>query len=71
MIIHIGNLAFIAVTRNGFGVDIEATKSKPVHLTGQLDDGQFVETTGYFDGLVVLIPFSMLMLGRCYVFDES
>lgn len=71
MIIHFGDIVAIGSLRNGFGVDLESTESKPVHLRGQLEDGEIVEALGYFNGLVLLLPFTMLMVGRCYVFDES
>jgi len=71
MIIHIGETVIICSFRNGFGFDLEAVSSKPVHLTGEMESGEVVETMGYLDGLVFLLPFVIVMMGKCYVFDES
>ena len=50
--------------RNGVGVDLEFTSSKPVWIT--LDpDGLEVEVAE-FEGMVISLPFSVISFGTVY-----
>lgn len=71
MILQLNGYMLNVEFRNGFGLDLESTDSRPVSLLAELEDGEPVMTIGFFDGLIVLIPFVILMFGRCYVISET
>ena len=58
-----GTLLLTVELRNGIGLDIEATDSRPVWVmnnnTGNL-------TTMLFNGMILLLPFVIITLGSIY-----
>ena len=54
--------------RNGVGIDLEFVDSRPVWVTKfDLVTGEYTWTTMPFEGVVILLPFININIGRCYV----
>lgn len=54
--------------RNGVGIDIEFADSRPVWVTKvDLLTGEYTWETMPFEGVVILLPFININIGRCYV----
>ena len=54
--------------RNGVGIDLEFVDSRPVWVTKfDLVTGEYTWTTMPFEGVVILLPFININVGRCYV----
>lgn len=58
--------------RNGVGIDLEFVDSRPVWVT-KTDINTGVETweTMPFEGVIILLPFININIGRCYVEGEE
>ena len=58
--------------RNGVGIDLECVDSRPVWVT-KTDINTGVETweTMPFEGVIILLPFININVGRCYVEGEE
>lgn len=54
--------------RNGVGIDLEFVDSRPVWVT-KIDINTGVQTweTMPFEGVIILLPFININVGRCYV----
>ena len=54
--------------RNGVGIDLEFVDSRPVWVT-KVDMNTGVQTweTMPFEGVIILLPFININIGRCYV----
>ena len=54
--------------RNGVGIDLEFVDSRPVWVT-KTDINTGVETweTMPFEGVIILLPFININVGRCYL----
>ena len=53
--------------RNGFGLDIEVSNSRPCFIVrGFDDDGEPIISPAVFAGLSISIPFCLIMIGDCY-----
>ena len=50
--------------RNGVGVDLEFTNSKPVWIT--LDPDRLEVEVAEFEGMVISLPFSVISFGQVY-----
>jgi hypothetical protein len=48
--------------RNGVGIDLEFASSKAVWI----DSKDIESSTAAFTGLVIQLPFSYVLFGRCY-----
>ncbi len=54
--------------RNGVGIDLEFVDSRPVWVTKvDLLTGEYTWETMPFEGVVILLPFININIGRCYV----
>lgn len=51
--------------RNGVGVDIEFSNSRPVWFS-RSDDPNKLEVAE-FEGILISLPFSLISYGRCYL----
>ena len=58
--------------RNGVGIDLEFVDSRPVWVT-KTDINTGVQTweTMPFEGVIILLPFININVGRCYVEVEE
>lgn len=58
--------------RNGVGIDLEFVDSRPVWVT-KTDINTGVQTweTMPFEGVIILLPFININIGRCYVEGEE
>lgn len=58
--------------RNGVGIDLEFVDSRPVWVT-KIDINTGVQTweTMPFEGVIILLPFININIGRCYVEGEE
>lgn len=58
--------------RNGVGIDLEFVDSRPVWVT-KIDMSTGVQTweTMPFEGVIILLPFININIGRCYVEGEE
>jgi hypothetical protein len=53
--------------RNGFGLDVELSNSRPCFIVkGFDDDGEPIMSTAVFQGLALSIPFCLILIGDCY-----
>jgi hypothetical protein len=53
--------------RNGFGLDVELSNSRPCFIVrGFDDDGEPIISPAVFEGLAISIPFCLIMIGDCY-----
>ncbi len=58
--------------RNGVGLDLEFVDSRPVWVQ-RVDKTTGTESLGTlpFEGLIILLPFITISIGRCYTEGES
>ncbi len=54
--------------RNGVGLDLEFADSRPVWVFSQLEEDIVAMS---FEGIIFLVPFLMLTLGRIYTVEEE
>jgi hypothetical protein len=54
--------------RNGVGIDLEFTNSKPVWIKTISEDGN-VEIAE-FEGAVIILPFIVISYGLCYKVED-
>lgn len=53
--------------RNGFGLDVELSSSRPCFIVkGFDDDGEPIISPAVFEGIGISIPFCLIMIGDCY-----
>jgi|TARA_R110000772_G_scaffold156_1_gene709 hypothetical protein len=52
--------------RNGVGVDLEFTTSKPVWITRDNSEFEVAE----FEGMVIGLPFIVISFGLCYSVED-
>tara|TARA_R110002050_G_scaffold15519_3_gene47612 strand:+ start:5698 stop:5898 length:201 start_codon:yes stop_codon:yes gene_type:complete len=52
--------------RNGVGVDLEFTNSKPVWITRNNLEFEVAE----FEGMVIKLPFIVISFGMCYLPED-
>tara|TARA_B100000470_G_C19768706_1_gene381914 strand:- start:310 stop:516 length:207 start_codon:yes stop_codon:yes gene_type:complete len=50
--------------RNGVGIDLEFTNSKPVWITRDREGGKI--ELAEFEGMVISLPFTVISYGLCY-----
>jgi len=51
--------------RNGVGIDLEFTNSKPVWITRDSEGGKI--EAAEFEGMVISLPFTVISYGLCYL----
>jgi hypothetical protein len=51
--------------RNGVGVDIEFSNSRPVWISRENDPATL--EVAEFEGILISLPFSLISYGRCYL----
>ena len=58
--------------RNGVGIDLEFVDSRPVWVTKiDMSTGAQTWETMPFEGVIILLPFININIGRCYVEGEE
>lgn len=57
--------------RNGFGLDLEATNAKILGAIKIDNEGEYYMDFVRFDGLVLLLPFLVILLGNVYEIDNA
>jgi hypothetical protein len=55
--------------RLGFGFDLEVTDSRPVYFTKLSSAGRTLHPAA-FDGVVLLLPFTIITIGECYEVEQ-
>ena len=63
-----GNYYLSLSLRNGVGIDLEFTESRPVWITNSLDDSL---EAARFEGAVLLAPFIVITFGKLYMIGEE
>lgn len=61
------NKVFAIEFRNGFGIDLEVCHSRPIFVTKA---ESFEPIAACFNGLVLLLPFLIVLLGEPYDIEE-
>ena len=52
--------------RNGVGIDLEFTSTKPVWITRDNSEFEVAE----FEGMVIGLPFIVISFGLCYLVED-
>ena len=56
-----------AELRNGFGLDIELSNSRPCFIIKGFDDNdEPIISPAVFAGIAISIPFFLILIGDCY-----
>lgn len=67
MAIKFMNTMWSLELRNGFGLDVELSNSRPCFIVkGFDDDGEPIISPAAFQGLALSIPFCLILIGDCY-----
>ena len=68
MTLQLGEYYLSMGLRNGVGLDLEFTDSRPVWVTNSLDDSL---NAASFEGTVLLVPFIVITFGKIYMEDSN
>ena len=63
-----GNYYLSLSLRNGVGIDLEFTESRPVFITS---DDWLEPKAACFEGTVILLPFVVITLGSVHSLEEE
>ena len=67
MAIKFMNTMWSLELRNGFGLDVELSNSRPCFIVkGFDDDGEPIMSPAVFQGLALSIPFCLILIGDYY-----
>ena len=67
MAIKFMNTMWSLELRNGFGLDVELSNSRPCFIVkGFDDDEEPIMSPAVFQGLALSIPFCLILIGDCY-----
>jgi hypothetical protein len=64
MTLQLGEYYLSLSLRNGVGLDLEFTNSRPVWVTSSLDDSL---NAASFEGTVLLVPLIIITFGKIYM----